>query len=253
MNTQADWWRGFFSGVFVECWLKAVGPEQTRKEADFVQEALGVQPPARLLDVPCGGGRHSLALAERGFEMTGIDLSPEFLAAARAQCQAMNLTGKITWNEREMRDLGDEAQYDGVCCLGNSFGYLDDEGNAAFLQAVARVLRPGARFVLETGYVAECLLPVLQERSWYQMGDILMLAQRRYDTVASRLHVEYTMIRDGVMDKRPTSSRIHSHREVISLFHQAGFNDLQSFGSLSRDPFKLGSPNLLIVATKPTT
>ena len=63
-----------------------------------------------------------------------------------------------------MRDLPWPGQFDGAYSLGNSFGYLDDDGNAAFLKSVAAALKPGARFVLETGYVMETLLPVLQER-----------------------------------------------------------------------------------------
>ena len=50
----------------VEWWLRAMTEEQTRQEADFIQEMLQVATPARLLDVPCGGGRHSLDLANRG-------------------------------------------------------------------------------------------------------------------------------------------------------------------------------------------
>ncbi len=67
-----DWWRTFFSGMAVESWLKATTAEQTRQEAQFLVEALQVAPPARLLDVPCGGGRHCHALAELGYDMTGV-------------------------------------------------------------------------------------------------------------------------------------------------------------------------------------
>ena len=59
--------------------------DQTRQDADFIQEALDVSAPAKLLDVPCGGGRHCLALAGLGYEMTGVDLSTDFLTAARAE------------------------------------------------------------------------------------------------------------------------------------------------------------------------
>ena len=101
--------------------------------------------------------------------------------------------------------------------LGNSFGYLDDEGNDAFLEGRGPALKPGARFVLETGYVAETLLPVLQERGWYPIGDMLILSERRYDPVEGRLHVEYTHIRDGKTDRRTMSARIHTCREVFRL------------------------------------
>ena len=54
-----------------------------------------------------------------------------------------------------MRDLPWRSTFDGAFCVGNSFGYLDDPGNAAFLRAVRETLRPGARLVLETPMVLE--------------------------------------------------------------------------------------------------
>src|SRR5689334_14916512 len=173
MESSPDWWRTFFSGPVVESWLKAPTEEQTRQEAAFIQEALGIPPPARLLDVPCGGGRHSLALARLGYDMTGVDLSTDFLAAARSQPSPE--PGSVAWEHREMRDLPWPEQFDGAFCFGNSFSYLDDEGNADFLKAIARALKPGARFVLDTSYVLESLLSNIQWKTWYQADDILML------------------------------------------------------------------------------
>ena len=69
-----------------------------------------------------------------------------------------------------MRDLPWPARFDGAFCLGNSFGYLDDEGNASFLRAVAAALKPGARFVLETPMVLENLLGHLKDRPVVESG-----------------------------------------------------------------------------------
>jgi SAM-dependent methyltransferase len=153
----------------VESWLGIPWGDQTRQEADFIQESVGVPPPAQLLDVPCGGGRHSHTLAGRGYNLTAVDISSEFLDAARSA--PAGPPGTIAWEHREMRDLPWPEAFDGAYCFGNSFGYLDDQGNAAFLNAVARALKPGARFVLDTSYVLEGLLPTLQERAWYPAGD----------------------------------------------------------------------------------
>jgi SAM-dependent methyltransferase len=249
MTVSSDWWKTFFSGPAVDFWLMTPTNEQTRNEADFIEESLQAAPAAKLLDVPCGGGRHSQTLAARGYNMTGVDISVEFLNAARAQ-QARQ-PGKITWENREMRDLPWPLGFQGAYSFGNSFGYLDDQGNAQFLKAVAAALKPGARFVLDTGYILEILLPSLQERAWYPAGDLLMLAQRRYEPAESRLYVEYTWIRDGKTDKRSMSARLYSFHEIIRLFTEAGFAGVQAFGSLTREPFRLGSNRLLVVATKP--
>jgi cyclopropane fatty-acyl-phospholipid synthase-like methyltransferase len=248
MDAQPHWWRTFFSGPVVDFWLAVPTAEQTRQEADFLVDALGVSPPARLLDVPCGGGRHSHELAGRGFEMTGVDISVGFLDAGRAR--PAGGPGTVTWEPREMRDLPWPGAFDGAFCFGNSFGYLDEAGNADFLKAVFRALKPGARFVLEASYLMEVVLPNFQERSWYEAGELLVLSQRRFDPATSRLHVEFRMIRDGQVDTRPMSTRLYSCREVIRLLEDAGFVDIQGYGTLDRQPFKLGPGRLLAVATK---
>jgi hypothetical protein len=147
-----------------------------------------------------------------------------------------------------MRDLPWREEFDGAFCFGNSFGYDEDEGNAAFLQAVARTLKVGARFVLDVSYISEVLLPSLQERSWYPIDDILVLAERSYDPLQGRLQVEYTSIHDGQIAKRAMSARLYSYREMVQLLKAAGFGDVQGFGSLTKEPFKLGSPRLLLTA-----
>ena len=125
------------------------------------------------------------------------------------------------------------------------------EGNAQFLKAVIGALKPGGRFVLDTSYLLEIILPTLQERAWYPIGEILMLAQRRYEPSESRLHVEYTWIRGGKTEKRSMSARLYSIREILDLFDETGFIEVQLFSSLDRDLFRLGSNRLLVIAKKP--
>ena len=229
MDPKDDWWRTFFAGPPVESWLRAPLEEATKAEATFLVDALRLDPPGRVLDVPCGGGRHALALAAWGFEVTGVDLSRDFLDVARALAEERELT--IDWSEREMRDLPWPAAFDGAYCLGNSFGYLAGEENAEFLRAVFATLRPGARFVLDTSYVAEVLFPILQERTWIPDGDGYCLSARRYDPAEARLQVAYTFIVDGHAETRTTSARVHTCREVVRLLEQAGFAAIETYGS----------------------
>jgi SAM-dependent methyltransferase len=180
---------------------------------------LAVPSGAELLDVPCGGGRLSLALARRGYRLTGVDWSSEFLKHARSRDAAH----AVTWEQRDMRDLPWRARFDGAFCVGNSFGYLDDEGNAAFLRAVARALKPGARFVLETPMVLENLLGHLQDRAWWKVGDVHLLVVNRYDHTRERLDIEYTFVSEGRFDVRCGSHRAYSYRELFELIQAAGF------------------------------
>jgi SAM-dependent methyltransferase len=201
-----------------------------------------------VLDVPCGGGRHAVELAARGFEVTGVDLSTEFLEAARADASRRGVS--VSWEHREMRDLPWAGHFDGAYCFGNSFGYLVDPGNAEFVGAVARALRPGARFAVETGAAAETLLPNYQERRWYELGDILFLIQNRYNHALGRLETEYTFVRDGRVDRRHGFQRVYTYSELARLLEAVGFGEVEGYGSASREPFRLGSQRLILVATK---
>jgi SAM-dependent methyltransferase len=219
LDVQSNWWEHFFEGAPVDLWLQALSPEQTAGEADSLVRALDVTPGAELLDVPCGSGRLSLELASRGHHLTGVDWSHEFLAHARSAGAARN----VTWERRDMRDLPWPARFDGAFCLGNSFGYLDDEGNEAFLHAVAAALKPGARFVLETPMVLENMLGWIQERPWWTVGNMRLLVVNQYDPVRGRLDIEYTHISNGRVDTRYGSHRAYTYRQLVELLERAGF------------------------------
>jgi SAM-dependent methyltransferase len=248
MPTPSDWWRNFFSGPAVELWLRVPTPEMTRTEVDFLEQLLQLKPGAKVLDVPCGGGRHALELAARGYHLTGVDLSSDFLKAAQSQSAKRKLN--VEWKQREMTDLPWMSEFDAAYCFGNSFGYLDDAGNVAFLKSVAGVLKPGGRFALDTGAIAESIFPNFTERRWFQVGDILFLSQATYDPVRGRLDTEYTFLKDGRGDPQPASTRIYTYSELCGLLTAAGFCESQGFSSLNREPFRLGSQRLLLVATK---
>jgi SAM-dependent methyltransferase len=244
----SDWWRTFFAGSAVEMWLSATPPEMTAGEVDFLDRILQLHPGSRVLDVPCGGGRHAVELATRGRSVTAVDLSPEFLAAARRLAAQRNVT--VDFHEREMRDLPSTHEFDAAYCLGNSFGYLDDAGNADFLRAVARTMKPGGRFALDSGYIAECLFPNFTERRWMQIGDILFLSHGQYDPPTGRLNTEYRFLKNGRGEPQQISARIYTYSELVRLLTNAGFDGIQAWSSLSQEPFRLGSPRLLVGATK---
>jgi SAM-dependent methyltransferase len=200
-------------------WLNAMPAAHSAREADALIARLGVAPGAEILDVPCGGGRVSLPMAARGFRITAVDSSPEFLRHARAADEAQ----RVTWAQRDMRDLPWESRFDGAFCVGNSFGYLDDEGNAAFLRAVRRALKPGAKFVLDTPMLLENLLTHLHDRPWWQVGDVHLLVENHYDPATSRLEIDYTFVSNGRTEVRHGSHRAFTYRELTELLASAGF------------------------------
>src|SRR6185436_12837492 len=176
-----EWWKDFFGGLVVDFWRAAMTPEITRAEADFLWGSLRLAPGMRVLDVPCGDGRLALELAQRGCRVTGVDISPEFLAAAKASADERGLD--VLWRQSDMRNLPFNGEFDAAYCAGSSFGFFDDEGNAAFLAAAARTLVPGGRF-LGDFKAAESVLPAFRESYEMPVGDLVFSAKNSYDPAA---------------------------------------------------------------------
>ena len=87
MSVPDNWYESFFHGVTLDLWRRAIPPEQTAAEAEFLMKQLQCAEGARVLDVPCGNGRLSFELAKRGLRVTGVDISDEFIAEARSQSE----------------------------------------------------------------------------------------------------------------------------------------------------------------------
>ena len=243
-----NWWENFFHGVALDFWRAAISEEQTRAEADFINNQLQLPVGARVLDVPCGNGRLAIELSAFGFMLTAIDISSEFLEEARKNAAARGVT--VDWRHSEMRALPWTSEFDGAFCFGNSFGYLADDENADFLKAVARALRPGARFILDAPATAECLLPHFVEQRTIQLGDISARIETRYDHEQSRMFPSFTFVRNGVEDQRASSQRVYSYSELAALLRAAGFEVVAAYGSLTEEPFKLGAHRLLVVSER---
>jgi SAM-dependent methyltransferase len=243
---KSEWWLDFFNGPVVRALRQFAAPDRTRAEADYLAAALRLSAGDQVLDVPCGDGRLALELAARGCRVTGVDLSAELLQHAHAAAAERQLA--VGWERRDMRDLPWRDRFDGAFCFGNSFGYLDEAGNASFLRAVRQTLRPGGRFVLETGYLAESLFPAFTARRWFGFGPDLMLSDGSYDPALARLETEYIFVQDGEVARRRATARIYTFRELAELCRAAGFTDVSASSSLAGDAFRLGSTLLYLQA-----
>ena len=245
MNAPADWWRHFFEGLAVRFWDAALPESMTAEDAAFLWKHLGLRAGSRVLDVPCGSGRLTRPLAAAGCRMTGVDISAEALATARAEGGEA-----IRWVEAEMRDLPWREEFDAAFCFGNSFGFLDDRGNAEFLERVAGALLPGGRFALDYGQTAECVLPRLEPRQESEIGGFHFVEETRYDPVAGRIENRFTFARDGRSETKLASQRAYALSETTRLLEDAGLAVRRLFGTPREEPFSAASPRLIVVAER---
>ena len=242
-HVNPNWFETFFAGLALDLWRGAMTPEQTAREAEFLMARLELRPGMRALDVPCGNGRHAIELARRGILMTGVDISAGFLEEARGQAPAAE------WFHRDMRDLPWRARFDAAYCWGNSFGYFEHEECLRFLRAIAAALQPGGRFILESGAVAESLLPVLKPERTLKIGDIDFHSHNTYNAAESRMDITYTFSRGEQREVKPIHQWVHSAAEIRRMLRAAGLNPLACYGDLDGTPFALGSPRLIVIST----
>jgi len=135
-----------YSPTWFDTFLLGTAPGSTGNEMEFLLRKLPRPGYPRVLDLCCGTGRHSLLLAEVGYDVTGLDINPYALQAARKQ----DSRGSIKFVQGDMRDLSSlDGEFDAVLNLWQSFGYFHEEENREVLRQVHNKLRQGGRFVLD--------------------------------------------------------------------------------------------------------
>lgn len=246
-----DWTAEFFTSIALDTWQRSQSAETTLAEVDFLQDALELgDEPRRLLDVPCGHGRHAVELAALGHAVTGVDFAVD--NRARAEKLAADAGVGIEFHVADMRALPTLPMFDGAYCMGNSFGYFPRAETQQFLHAVAKMLAPGARFVIDTACAAESILLDLQRQWWTRVDDELtVLLECAYDPRESRLATTYTsLLRGQVVDQRVAHNYIFTSGEIIHMLDSAGFTTRELLADLDDSPFELGSDRLLLTAER---
>jgi hypothetical protein len=135
-------------------------------------------------------------------------------------------------------------------CFGNSFGYLDRDGTRAFVHALARTLKPGGRFAMDTAMVAETVLPTLRDRDEAQIGEVRFIEDNVYHADVSCLETRYTFVRDGMAETRTGLHWVFTIPEIRGFFAEAGMRVVGLFGSTDEAPFAAGDKVLFLVATR---
>jgi SAM-dependent methyltransferase len=235
--------------LFDELYLKTYAghePGDPREEALGAAALAGVEPPAEILDAPCGYGRHSLALVGAGYRVTGVDRSPVLLEEARKR------TGDKEgprWVHADHRDLPfDDGSFDAVLTLFSSLGYRGEEGDHATLQELRRVLRPDGALVIETQH-RDRVMSIFREEGWQDLGGgNLRLEARRFDYAAGEIETDFILIEaDGSRHAVTYRLRLYTATELVRLLEAAGFGCVECFGGFAREPLSRDT-RLVVVA-----
>lgn len=150
VTTKSDW-ACFFDAHAPE-YMKNGFTRHTAAEVNFLVQHLELRPGMRILDVGCGTGRHSVELARRGFDMTGVDLSEAMLAEARKAAESAGV--RCQFIQCDAAHYHPDRSYDAAICLCEGAFCLVGQGDdpigrdLAILRNIAEALLPGGRFML---------------------------------------------------------------------------------------------------------
>lgn len=143
--SKKQWFDEWFNTIYYHILYKHRDYEEAAAFLDHLIDYFGIVPDAKILDLACGKGRHSIYLNKKGFNVTGVDLSEENIKFAKGK-----QNGSLHFAVHDMRNVFANEMFDYVFNLFTSFGYFDSkEENLNVIDATIRSLKPGGRFLLD--------------------------------------------------------------------------------------------------------
>ena len=240
--------------------------KDTRKELDFVEYVLrthSTRPVKKIADIACGGGRHIISLAKRGYECTGYDLVPERVEVAKAFAKRMGVSVNLT--QGDATRLTREKHFDAILALYMLFLLPSDDDVRRCLAGVHRLLSPGGVLVcniynpftkgnhwvkelVEKGsYVEEARGPGIR---FIEIGKV-----KTFDPVKGELWEDETAIikaPDGLHIFRDSERvRLLTYWDVKHYLEEVGFKEIVPYADWKSKPRgKLRAEQIVFVARK---
>ncbi len=243
------WWEGYFGADY-----SVLYPDKDlasgEAEAPRIAAALALAPGARVVDLGCGNGRHVVALARRGYDVTGVDFSAALLQQATAAREAAGV--RCEFRLADLRNLPIETlpPFDAAISIFTSFGFFSEEENEAVARGMAACLVPGGRVLLDLANRAR-LEAAHGQRVWHRRPGGYLLDEYFYDADSHRFRGNRILVRGGVERRYAFEHRAYSEPEIRAVLRKVGLRVVAVYGSLDRTPFNPRSPRMVVLAEKP--
>ena len=253
MQISERWYEEFFREDYYRLYrgYRSVVPDRTQQQVEFIEKTLALPPSSAILDLACGWGRHAIPLAQRGYRVTGQDLSQLHLDLARKAADAAGVSLSLVHGD--MREISFEAEFDAVINISSAFGYLENDAeDAKVLGQVGKALKPGGKFFIDVGN-REHVIRAYASRDWQQLEDgALVLFERHIDLVTSRNHVSIILIEpDGRRRETGHVFRFYTLTELIKMLAEAGLVFQRAWGDFDGSDYSLDSRRMIVLAEKP--
>ena len=235
---MADWWEGFFDADYLRLWEGAEPPDRTERQAAGLWDVLGLAAGSRVLDAPCGYGQISRALAERGAQVLGVDLSADLLAEAERRRGDLP-ADRLRYARHDLRTPLAESGFDVALNIFSSLGYGTEADDVAVLSTLRNAVLPGGLVFIETIHRDIVAVRLSQNpRPANRLPDgTLLVEEPRLDPVSGR--VETTWYWSGPLGsgQKTASMRAYTVTELVRVIEAAGLRLRSVHAGCSPDPF----------------
>jgi SAM-dependent methyltransferase len=212
-----------------------------------------------ILDLACGIGRISIPLAENGYNVVGLDISPSYIQRANEYAIEDGVSDNTRFVIGDMRKLAsilfDYAGFDAIVNMWTSMGYWDEETDLNILRQSLILTKPGGLFVMHTAN-RDTLIRRFQARD-FSFGDdgLVVLMERELDLESSRMINFWSYYRRegedlSFLNRMEINHRVYSLHELKDQFQDAGWKVLESYGGFDQQPLSTDTFNMIIVAQR---
>lgn len=245
------WYVDFFRGDYLNVYGHTFTDERAEKEAAFVARALELKPGASVLDLCCGQGRHSVQLAKRGFNVTGLDLNPDYVELTRKAAKAAKV--EVETVAADMREIPFAGKFDAIVNMYSSFGYLESEAeDLKVLESAVKALKAGGRILLDM-LNREWAIDNYIQNDWHTGADGTLYVERRdLDLATSRMHVHFIVVdpNGGRRESIGHIIRLYTLTEMTRLLERAGLRMTAVFGGFDGEDYSIGTRRMIITARR---
>ncbi len=241
--SNEEFWKEFYHFLFHKKRMR-LGIE----EIPYLENLLEIKEGDKILDLCCGPGRHSIILANKGYNVTGVDITKPYLNIAEQKAKKENLN--IEFIHKDMRDFIRPNHYDAVINLYSSFGYFEDiNDDKKTLRNIFKSLKENGVLLIDM-IGKEILAKIFNPRDWMEENNIIYLQERKISNNWSWLDNIWTIIKDGKVKKFNISHRIYSAFELKTILNETGFSKVDIYGDIDGSEYNQNAKRLITVAKK---
>lgn len=228
-----EWFKDLYDEFRMRRTFGNVSEEKTEKEVDFIYEVLKLYNTAKVLDLFCGTGRHSIELANRGCKPVGIEYNPEYLKLAREQAKEKGVS--VEFIQGDVRYVDFDEGYNGAIIMFHSFGYFTDGEDRMVLEKVYNTLKKQGRFLLEI-LSRDWLLENFVEKEETEIDGIKVVEERKFDILTSRNNFTIKRYENEGAVLKKGSWRFYSAHEIKNILEGIGFKFIAGYDNLNKEP-----------------